>query len=270
MTICDASGESMVFCDMMSTKLSFNGNDAVTLMADSITIDRVGTVGDDSYYAEDQICFSNTGAGSADFSCSAIDVAAYQSFAMEGIVSPATCPCSATPCANSGTCTDTGATYSCSCAADWTGTNCDAAVVTETLLTLKTDSAVVTISTVISNVSASLKIGATCIDRSNWCCNWADSTCSAAGDATKGAKISFDTNDGPTLQAYSDGTLTFESLNGKCVGILETKPTASELQEKAQVAFGTTGRIFKDSSSKLWIQAGKLVDASGVHLVPAM
>jgi hypothetical protein len=273
-TICATGGpvsglDGSAFCDMMSTKLMFNGNDAVTLTADSVAIDRLGTVGDASYYAQDQICFSNVGGGSSDFDCSAIDVATYESFATTGVVSPATCPCSATPCENSGTCIDTGATYSCSCAADWTGANCDAAVVTETLLTLKTDSAVaVTISTAISTVSATLKIGATCIDRSNWCGNWADSTCSAAGDATQGAKISFGNNGGPTLQAYSDGTLAFESLNGECVGILETTPTASELQETAQVVFGTTGRIFKDSSSKLWIQAGKLVDSSGLHLSP--
>jgi hypothetical protein len=133
-------------------------------------------------------------------------------------------------------------------------------------MTLKAGSGTVQLST----ESGALKLGATCIDRSNWCGEWADTACSAAANAVKGGKLSLGSNGGPTLQAYSDGTLAFESLvGGGCVGILETTPTAAQLlQEHNQVAFGTTGRIYMDSTEKLWIQAGSLVDSASAVLVP--
>jgi hypothetical protein len=131
-------------------------------------------------------------------------------------------------------------------------------------LTLKAGSGMVQIST----ESGALKFGATCIDRSNWCGEWADTACSADANAVKGGQLAMGSG-GPALQSYSDGTLAFESLGGGgCVGILETTPTAAQLQENNQVVFGTTGRIYKDSAEKLWIQAGSLVDSASVVLVP--
>jgi hypothetical protein len=108
-----------------------------------------------------------------------------------------------------------------------------------------------------------LKFAATCIDRSNWCGTWADTACTAGASVAKGSRVSLGSDAGPTLQAYQDGTLAFENLGGECVGIDMSTPTAAQLLESNQVVFGTTGRVYKDTAGKMWIQAASLQDSNG-------
>ena len=131
------------------------------------------------------------------------------------------------------------------------------------------DAAYVMISSV--PASGALKIAATCIDRSNWCGEWKDTACTVGAGAVKGGVVTIGT-DGPKLQVYDSGLLAFESLNGECVGIDESTPTAAELVEVVEggrLVFGKEGRIYQDSSGKLWIQAGLLLDSAGVALSPS-
>lgn len=112
-----------------------------------------------------------------------------------------------------------------------------------------------------------LKFAATCIDRSNWCGDWMDTNCTAGTNASTGARLCLGSATGPTIQAYSDGTMSFENLGNECVGIDESVPTATQLTQSGQISFGTTARVYKDSSGKLWLHAASLVDAVGTTLV---
>ena len=117
------------------------------------------------------------------------------------------------------------------------------------------------------DAGGAFKLSATCVDRSNWCGDWMDTNCTAGTNASTGARLCLGSATGPTIQAYSDGTMSFENLGNECVGIDESVPTATQLTQSGQISFGTTARVYKDSSGKLWLHAASLVDAVGTTLV---
>jgi len=90
-----------------------------------------------------------------------------------------------------------------------------------------------------------------CVDRSDWCGEWKDTSCTKDSAATKGTGgIKFGANGQHSLAVWSDGTVRFESTS--CVEVRTSAPDQTQ----------ATGLNFKSAGTRkarIFVDAGKLV-----------
>jgi len=117
-----------------------------------------------------------------------------------------------------------------------------------------------------------------CIDRSNWCVPYMSTSCVTDASATKVTATKFNKGGNSAgIILFSDGTLRFKSIDGSCIGVTPSAPTADEVSATTAAALGqlnfhdandaSVARIHLDASSKMWIQAAQVLE-NGVVISP--